>query len=68
MAMSIKHTPVRIEDSIYSDIKELSDTLGMSTKKLVEILLKKSLEDLNKKDSISFTISKSKNSKRIAIR
>lgn len=68
MAMSDKHTPVRIEETIYNDIKELSDSLGMSTKKLVEILLTNSLEDLKKNNSISLTISRKDNSSRVTIK
>ncbi len=68
MAMSDKHTPVRIEESLYVEIKDLSVSLGMSTKKLVEILLKKALEDLKQNDSIHLTISKENNSNRVALR
>lgn len=67
MAMSTKHTPVRVEESIYNDIKDLSQSLGMSSKKLVEILLTKSLEDLKKQNRISLTISKKNNVNKVTL-
>jgi hypothetical protein len=68
MAMSDKHTPVRIKDSLYQDIKEMSDSLGMSSKKLVEVLLTKSLEDLKRKDKISLTISRNEVAHKVTLK
>ncbi len=68
MAMKEEHTPVRIKLSIYVEIKELAESLGMTTKKCVELLLRKAMEDIKKTDTLSLTISKDKSGHTMSIK